>query len=178
MFKELLEKVIFSRCQRDQRTSGQSSLHDLGILQSPGSADFKGQTQQLNQTFSGISTTDLRSSFSQRARRELLFSLREWETPGISLTGGIPGEKGARVRPQLSGFMQAHFLALCVTLMKESGSLSQEHGRIGSKKKCIKHSEVWEEGADWFRKSAMQTERSWSVYCGRRLSRVLCCPIL
>lgn len=33
--------------------------------------------------------------------------------------------------------MQAHFLALCVTLMKESGSLSQEHGRIGSKKNAL-----------------------------------------
>lgn len=27
--------------------SGQSSLDDLGILQSPGSAEFKGQTQHL-----------------------------------------------------------------------------------------------------------------------------------
>lgn len=39
---------------RDQGMSGESPLDDLGILQSPGSAEFKGQTQQLNQMFSGV----------------------------------------------------------------------------------------------------------------------------
>lgn len=41
--------------------SGLSFLDDLGILQSPSSGECKGQTQQLNQMFSGNSdsTTDL-----------------------------------------------------------------------------------------------------------------------
>lgn len=39
----------------------------------------------------------------------------------------------------------SHFVALCITLMKEFGSLSQEHERLGQEKSVgKKQPEIWE----------------------------------
>lgn len=109
-----------------------------------GSGELKGQNQQLNQIFCGNSgdTADLwfsardqkpfPSFFAQDSRKHLVLKL----------------DSG------LSGIDLFHFLALCVTLMKELGSLSQHHERTGSKT-LRKNTQRYGESVDyWFRKKS------------------------
>lgn len=89
------------------------------------------------------SVTTLQSViFSQRSKAIPFFSLWEWKTLGIRLTRGLSGEKEARIRTRLSDliwhWLLSHFLASCVTLMKQYGSLCQEHEvRVQKKKKKV-----------------------------------------
>lgn len=139
VFKELLEKVFSVYVPKGPKNVRWEFPGWPGKFIIPWFCRIQGSDSATESDVQGDSTTDLRSSFNQRSRAIPFFSAWGSGKHLVLAWLGDTRRKGGKDKATSvwfdAGIDLFHFLALCMTLMKESGSLSQEHGRTGSKNK-------------------------------------------